>query len=293
MMDLLSAALMRINAGRSDRKRDRGLVTPKNITRINDIRYGSHPKWNALDVYYPAGTQGVLPVIVSFHGGGYVYGTKEVYQYYCMSLAQQGFVVVNFNYTLAPAARFPQPLRECNQVMEWICENAALYHMDTGNVFMVGDSAGGQMVSQYALIWADPDYAAIMDICPPAFRLAAVGLNCGMYDLLSRANTGRGVVSNYFGKDPKAAYGAQLDVLSRIDDRYPPAYLLSAANDFLLPACEPMANLLAERGVPVEWKVYGEESDPHAAHVFHCNVRLPLAAQANTDELNFFKRFVR
>ena len=76
-MDLLSAALMRINAGRSDRKRDRGLVTPKNITRINDIRYGSHPKWNALDVYYPAGTQGVLPVIVSFHGGGYVYGTKE------------------------------------------------------------------------------------------------------------------------------------------------------------------------------------------------------------------------
>ena len=292
-MDLVSAMMMRIKAGASDRKRDRGLTTPKDITRLDNIRYGAHPKWNALDVYYPKGTQGVLPVIVSFHGGGYVYGTKEVYQYYCMSLAQKGFVVVNFNYRLAPAVRFPNPLRECNQVMEWICGNASLYHMDLNNVFMVGDSAGAQMTSQYALIWSDPDYAAIMDIRPPQFRLAAVGLNCGMYDLRVRAVTGSGVVTNYFGPDPVGAYGAQLDVLSRIDRRYPPAYVLSAANDFLLDCCEPMARLLSERGVPVEWKVYGEDSDPNAGHVFHCNMRLPMAAQANADEIAFFKRFIR
>ena len=292
-MDYLSALKMRFSAGRSDRRRDAGLVTPADVTRHDNIQYGAHPKWNALDVYYPAGTAQALPVIVSFHGGGYVYGTKEVYQYYCMSLAQMGFVVVNFNYRLAPAVKFPQPLRECNQVMEWICENAPLYHMDRNNVFMVGDSAGGQMTSQYALIWADPEYAGLMGIRPPQFRLAAVGLNCGMYDLKTRATTGSGVVTNYFGPDPLKAYGAQLDVLSRIDSRYPPAYVMSAANDFLLPACEPMAMLLQSRGVPVEWKVYGEADDPHATHVFHCNIRLPMAQQCNRDEIAFFRQFVR
>ena len=55
-MDLVSAMMMRIKAGASDRKRDRGLTTPKDITRLDNIRYGAHPKWNALDVYYPKGT---------------------------------------------------------------------------------------------------------------------------------------------------------------------------------------------------------------------------------------------
>ncbi|MBQ7860564.1 MAG: alpha/beta hydrolase [Faecalibacterium sp.] len=292
-MDYISALMMRFNAGRSDRKRDAGLTTPANITRHDNIQYGKHPRWNALDEYYPAGTREALPVIVSFHGGGYVYGTKEVYQYYCMSLAQMGFVVVNFNYRLAPAAKFPQPLQECNQVMEWICENAPLYHMDLNNVFLVGDSAGGQMTSQYALIWSNPEYAVRMGIRPPKFRLAAVGLNCGMYDLMTRATTGTGVVTNYFGSQPLKDYGEMLDVLGRIDSRYPPAYVMSAANDFLRPACQPMAQLLQNRGVPVEWKVYGEESDPNACHVFHCNIRLPLAQQCNRDEIAFFRRHIR
>ena len=55
-----------------------------------------------LDVYRPKlNIKGKLPVIMSVHGGGWVYGDKDVYQWYCMNLAQRGFAVVNYSYRLA------------------------------------------------------------------------------------------------------------------------------------------------------------------------------------------------
>ena len=88
---------------KSDTARDSGLTTPPEIQRFDDIQYGSDPKWNILDVYRPkSAADSLLPVIVSFHGGGWVYGDKEVYQFYCMDLAKRGFAVINYTYRLAP-----------------------------------------------------------------------------------------------------------------------------------------------------------------------------------------------
>ncbi|MBR1622682.1 MAG: carboxylesterase family protein, partial [Pseudobutyrivibrio sp.] len=76
-----------------DDKRDAGLTTPDDVERFDDIIYGEDTKWQVLDVYRPKNVQGKLPVIISVHGGGWVYGDKERYQFYCMSLAERGFVV--------------------------------------------------------------------------------------------------------------------------------------------------------------------------------------------------------
>ena len=59
----------------SDAVRDAGLTTPDDIQRYDDIAYGSHPM-QKLDVYRPRSATGLLPVIVSVHGGGWVYGDK-------------------------------------------------------------------------------------------------------------------------------------------------------------------------------------------------------------------------
>ena len=83
----------------SDAERDAGLTTPLDIVRYDDIVYGTDPKWQSLDVYRPKACEDrKLPVIVSVHGGAWVYGDKELYQYYCMDLAQRGFAVVNFTF---------------------------------------------------------------------------------------------------------------------------------------------------------------------------------------------------
>ena len=60
--------------GESDTKRDAGLTTPHDVERFDDIVYGDDPKWQILDVYRPREASGKkLPVIVSIHGGGWVY----------------------------------------------------------------------------------------------------------------------------------------------------------------------------------------------------------------------------
>lgn len=274
-------------ASRSDAKRDRGLKTPEDIRRIDRIPYGPDARWNTLDVYRPRGKAGKLPVIVNIHGGGYVYGSTKQYQFYCMDLAQRGFAVVSFNYHLAPKYKFPTPVRDTNLVMEWICRKAEIYGFDTDNVVIVGDSAGAQLASQYAVICTDPEYAKIMEITPPEFTLRAVGLNCGMYDLKERAGEipGNKLMIDYFTKDP-SVYGKKLDVLSHVTEKFPPAYLLSAKGDFLVEQCRPMAELIRSKGVPCEYRIYGDEK---TGHVFHLDMRSDLARKANDEEIAFIR----
>ena len=71
-----------------DAKRNAGLTTPDSIRRFDDIRYGEYER-NVLDVYCPKDADGKVPIIVSIHGGGWVYGNKEIMQFYCMSLAEK------------------------------------------------------------------------------------------------------------------------------------------------------------------------------------------------------------
>ena len=53
--------------------------------------------------------------------------------------------------------------------------------------------------------------------------------------------------------------------------------------------CEPMAKLLMERGVPCEYKIYGDEK---TGHVFHVDMRSDLARKANDDEIAFIKKYM-
>ena len=180
----ITSIIMRAQCKHSDDRRDAGLSTPADIVRYDDIVYGPDRRRNVLDVYRPRGAGGKLPVIVSIHGGGWVYGDKERYQYYCMSLAQHGFAVVNFTYRLAPKFKFPAQLEDANRVFSFVPSNAERYGFDTEHVFAVGDSAGAHLLSLYCCLCTNPDYAAQYPFRVPAgFVPTAVALNCGVYEI--------------------------------------------------------------------------------------------------------------
>lgn len=281
--------MVRLHAGRSDRKRDRAIELPAGITECRNIAYGDHGKWNRLDVCYPNGTKAALPTIVSIHGGGYVYGTKEVYRRYCMDLANRGFSVVNFNYRLAPESKFPAPLEDTNAVMEWICRNAATYHLDPQRLFIVGDSAGAQIASQYTTIAINPSYAAHFDFTVPNITIKAVGLNCGMYNASEMAAGERkSIAKDYLGTHIPAD-DPRLQVLENITEHFPPAHITTACHDFLRSHAKPMAQFLAAKGINTVLKCYGRDSDEAVGHVFHVNISLPEATQCNDGQCEFFK----
>jgi acetyl esterase/lipase len=277
-----------------DKKRDKGLQTPADIERKNNLSYGPHGKWSLLDVYYPKETHGELPVIVNIHGGGWVYGTKEVYQFYCMSLAQRGFAVVNFNYRLAPGSKFPAPLEDLNQVMHWIFEHAAQQPFDLKRIFFVGDSAGANIAALYGCLCVNPDYARMFTIQPPAgFIPAAVALNCGMYQIhkvLEENKQGfSGLLTDFLGKKYVREDLEKLNVCSFITRNFPPTYLMTAEYDFLKPQAPYLREKLEQFQIAHEYKIYGN-GNKEVGHVFHCNIQLAEAKQCNDAETEFFKR---
>ena len=141
-----------------DAVRDFGLTTPDDIVRYDDISYGNDDL-NVLDVYKPKDKKDEkLPVIAIVHGGAWVYGSKEVYQYYGMSLAKRGFAVINFSYRLAPEYRFPAQLEDICKAFEWINSNHDKYGLDADNVFAVGDSAGGHLLGLYSALCTNDAY---------------------------------------------------------------------------------------------------------------------------------------
>ena len=281
--------MFNIGASKSDKKRDSLIPLPLGITECRNIRYGSHGKWNLLDVYYPNGTTAPLPTIVSIHGGGYVYGNKEIYRRYGMDMARRGFAFVNFNYRLAPKWKFPTPLWDTNAVMEWICCNAERYHLDPDRIILVGDSAGAQLSSQYAAIATNPEYAAAFHMTVPPIQIRALGLNCGVYDLAAMASEPRkGLHLDYLGKDISAD-DPRFFVHNAVGPGYPAAYITTACHDFLRNAAEPMYQFLISKGVHARWKCYGSEKDKSVGHVFHVNIPTPDAIACNDDSAAFFR----
>lgn len=270
-----------------DNKRDAGLVVPEDIIVYKDINY-SNKNDNLLDVYRPKNVEGMLPVLVSIHGGGYVYGDKERYSFYTMLFAQNGFAVVNFNYSMAPKYRFPNALADTNDVFAWIASNKDQYGFDTENIVMIGDSAGAQLVSQYAVCASNPEYAKVMEFKIPDIKIKAVSLGCGFYKINTNYKEARSFERIYFTKNP-VQFGEKIKPLDYINSNYPATFVLSSPGDFLYEHLEPMGDLLKSKGVDVETKSYG---DKETYHVFFLDIRSDLAKECNNDQISFFRRHI-
>ena len=286
---------MRRGFAKSDKARDAGLSTPENVIRYDDIQYGANRKWQILDVYRPREKEGKLPVIISIHGGGWVYGDKEVYQFYCMSLAQRGFAVINFTYRLSPEFKYPAQVEDTDAVVKWMLDNGDKYGFDTDNVFAVGDSAGGHLLSVYSLILTNREYRQNYYITPPVnFHFNAIALNCGVYrqEMPSKKDMKKSLLNDML---PKGWGEKELEVLNtydKITEGFPPAFVMSANGDFLRDQVDLIVPELEKHNVEHEVHIYGTP-DNQLGHVFHCNIRFIAAKQCNDDECEFFRRHMK
>ena len=282
---------------KGDDKRDAGLTTPADIERWDDICFGTDRKWQMMDVYRPKGSDHPLPVIVSIHGGGWTYGDKERYQYYCMNLAQRGFAVVNFTYRPAPEFKFPAGIEDTNLVFAWVLKNERNW-FDLSRIYAVGDSAGGHMLTIYSAACANSSYASKLGITVPkkadgsTFLPDAVGLNCGVYeiDLGPKANgMTKGLIKALLKKKGAPEEIDLLNPLPYIPDRFPRAFIMTAFADPLAgpPAQAGLVKKLTEIGSEFVDKTYGSQDNP-LSHVFHCNIKTEDARICNDDECNYF-----
>ena len=310
---------------KNDAARDAGITLAQDIVECKDILYKSQDRnqdgvkensgstktlvqheqrsgieadiWHMLDIYYPKSfeaewnTDQTFPVIVSVHGGGWFYGDKELYCPYTMQLASYGFVVVNFNYRRSPESTYPDTFYDVIDVMRFIQKNCDMYHMDLSQLFMVGDSAGAQLVSQYAIYATNEEYRAIfterMDknlIVPKK-----VALNCGIYDMRDAFYKERGFTDWYVKEVMSDAMETGFwDVLSFMNKDFPESYLMCSVNDDLMKHTAPMKTRLEEVGIPFIYREFGQDNESDA-HVFHLNLHSKNGKLCNEEEMAFFR----
>jgi acetyl esterase len=104
-----------------------------------------------LRIYTPNGS-GPFPLMVFFHGSGFVVCSLDTHDALCRNLcAGAGCVVVSVDYRLAPEAKFPAAPDDCLAATRWAQENASSIGADPGCVFVAGDSAGGNLAAVTAL----------------------------------------------------------------------------------------------------------------------------------------------
>lgn len=279
---------------KGDDERDAGLTTPENVERYDDIVYGEYTEWQLLDVYRPKEAEGKkLPVIVSVHGGGWVYGDKERYQYYCMSLAQHGFAVVNFTYRLAPEFKFPAAIEDANLVFHWIFAHAQQYGFDTEHIFGVGDSAGAHQLALYAAICTNQEYAERFSFkVPDGFVPTAIALNCGAYKIdMNGKDMTTSLMDDYLTHGGTEEEMEMICVVNHITEKYPPVYYMTCTGDFLVTQAPILEEKLIEKKIPHEFHFYGD-AQHELGHVFHCNMKMEEAKKCNKDECDYFHKFV-
>ena len=97
-------------------------------------------------IYHPVGMDGALPVLVYYHGGGWVVGNINTHDALCRTIANKGpFVVVSVDYRMGPEAPFPAAVIDSVAALNWTAENIAEYQGMPEYIAVGGDSAGGNL----------------------------------------------------------------------------------------------------------------------------------------------------
>jgi acetyl esterase len=211
-------------------------------------------------IYTPQGTA-PLPILVYFHGGGWVLGDLESHDATCRALANAArCIVVAVDYRLAPEYKFPAAPEDCYAATKWVVLNAASFGGDPIRMAIGGDSAGGNLTAAVGLMAADrgtPTFVYQLLIYPVtnyAFDTASYQENADGYLLTRDAMQwywGHYLAHENDGQNPYAS-----PLRARDCRRLPPAMVITAEFDPLRDEGEAYGARLREAGVPVIIKRY-------------------------------------
>ncbi|MBL8322687.1 MAG: alpha/beta hydrolase, partial [Acinetobacter sp.] len=263
---------------------------PTPVRQVEDLRLPLQSGTVFARHYHPAPNK-KLPMIVFFHGGGFVLGNLDTHDEACRLLAVHAKAqVLSIDYPLAPEASPKQLIQCAEDALAWVFQNSRQLKILKGQIAVAGDSAGGNIAAVAAQRAAQKAYAphAQLLIYPvldfksrhPSFYAYQDGL----------ALTGQDVeqVTAYYAHQHQVALDDPLisPTYGRFE-KLAPAYIVAARHDVLHDEAEIYAHKLRQQGLKVHYQEYEDQ-----AHGFINLTPVSLRAKKYlTDTARNFRRF--
>ncbi len=235
--------------------------TPVNSTEDIIVELFSTPEETQrihMRIYRPK-TELLSPVIVYFHGGGFVVGSITTHEQITSRLAlQTGFAVVSVEYRLAPENKFPAAPLDCIAATKWIHENAVELGFDANYLIVAGDSAGGTLAAIVARELTSSMIhfqLLIYPSIPSLSRYSASRLRNYNAPILSQ-HTMTWYMLRYYRDWSDESHSLACPLVGGIPKDLPPALIITAEFDPLLDDVEVYAQMLVAAGVKTEYRYY-------------------------------------
>ena len=120
------------------------------------------PEGNIPFRLYSSQRKATPPVIIYFHGGGWVFGSLDSHDNICRSLADKtDCMIICVDYRLAPETPFPGALEDAYAALLWVWQHGSKLNADTKKIIVAGDSAGGNLAAAVSLMARDKNSPAI------------------------------------------------------------------------------------------------------------------------------------
>jgi acetyl esterase/lipase len=246
-------------------KDPKALMDAMNVAK-NDMSYPTGGGQQPIRIYTPEGASGPLPVIVYYHGGGWVIADIDTYEASAMALAKKAnAIVASVEYRKGPEHKFPAAHEDAFNAYKWVLENGKSFNGDASRVAVAGESAGGNLAVNTAIMARDQKVQLPLHILS-VYPVAGTDMSTPSYQKNANAlPLSKGgmewFVDKYLGK-PEDKESPLLNLYTKADLKgLPPTTIVNAEIDPLLSDGELLNGALKKAGVETSREV--EEGVTH------------------------------
>ncbi|RAK68317.1 alpha/beta hydrolase [Hymenobacter edaphi] len=211
-------------------------------------------------IYTPKNATGPLPVVVYYHGGGWVIANLDTYDASVRGLVDQtGAIFVSVAYRQAPEHKFPTAHNDSFGAYQWVLKNAASFKGDPANVAVAGESAGGNLACAVSMMARDkkvqlPKHQLLV------YPIAGYDMNTPSYQKNAQAKPlNKAMMGWFFDKYLRSAADGKSPLISLVSANLkglPPTTVITAELDPLMSDGQLLADKLKAAGVPVKFQNY-------------------------------------
>ncbi|WP_139925242.1 alpha/beta hydrolase [Hymenobacter sp. DG01] len=211
-------------------------------------------------IYTPKNASGTLPVVVYYHGGGWVIANLDTYDASVRGLVEKtGAIVVSVAYRQGPEHKYPMAHNDSFAAYQWVLRNAASFNGDPQKVAVAGESAGGNLAAAVSMMARDKKIALPRHELL-VYPIAGYDLNTPSYQKNAQAKPlNKPMMAWFFEKYLRGTADGKSPMISLVNANLkglPPTTIITAEIDPLMSDGSLLADRLKAAGVPTKYQNY-------------------------------------